>query len=367
MKNKSNISFPKRYIMSIKDIDRYSEFTEQKLLSGFSYFTILLVIYTLIITISSVICLNYLKNDFVAEIEKLPEFKIENNEFSIDWPENVINEDTYFFNNVFNLIFSNELSDIEYDVKAKAVLSNELAPEEIPEEFSKYAGLCICVYSNKIVFFSMGNSLSYTYEDLTNNYGLKEVINKQELLNAINNAFNARICISIFIGFFITNFLSNLFNAITFALLGFIVAKLLGLKLSYGKALNLSFSAITLPLTIQLIYKIVKMITGFRILHFDILFTIIAYLYIAATIFIMHKNNKVVMSKQRIKSIKEEIQDEIELKEIEAENQKEKEEVKKKDQETEKRKKRKQKTNDKEKPEPQANFRESQKSLKGIT
>ena len=136
---------------------------------------------------------------------------------------------------------------------------------------------------------------------------------------------------------------------------------------SNDQTLNLSFSAITLPLTIQLIYKIVKMITGFRILHFDILFTIIAYLYIAATIYIMNKNNKVAMNKQRIKSIKEEIQDEIQIEEIEAENQKEKEEVKKKDQETEKRKKRKQKTKDKEKPEPQANFRESQYCLKGIT
>ena len=360
MKNKSNISFPKRFIMSIKDIDRYNEFTEQKFINGFSYFSILLVIYTLIITISSVICLNYLKKDFVAEVEKLPDFKIENNKFSVDWSEDVINEDTYYFNNIFNLIFANELSNIEYDLKAKVVLSNNEAPEEIPEEYSKYEGFCMCVYSNKIMFFSMGNSMTYTYEELTNNYGLKEVINKKEFIDAINNVLNIRTFVSIFLGFLLTNYLSNLFNVITFALLGFILAKILGVKLSYGKVLNISFSAITLPLTIQVIYKIVKMLTGFRILHFDILFTIIAYLYIAATIYIMHKNNKVAMSKQKIKSEKEEIQDEIELEEIEEENQKEKEEVKKKDKETEKNRKRKEKTEDKEKPEPQANFRESQ-------
>lgn len=355
MKNKSNISFPKRFIMSIKDIDKYGIFTEEKFTSGFYYFTILIAIFSLITTIVSVICLNYLKNDFIVEIQKLPDFKIENNKFTVDWEEDIVNEDSYFLNNVINTVFGNEISNTSYDTKTKVLLSNDEAPETLSEEDKNYDGVFIGIYSNRIIFYSMDNSISYSYEELRNNYGLKEVIDKQELINAINNAFSAKMVISMFIGFLFSNYLLNLFNVLTFALLGFILAKILGLKLSYGKVLNIAFSAITLPLVIQLIYKIVRMFTGFQIIHFDILFTIISYLYISVSLYIIYKNNKIITNKQKIKTLKEEIKEKIELEEVEAEAEKEKEEVKKKDRETEK--KRKKKTNDDQKPEPQANFK----------
>ena len=355
MKNKSNISFPKRFIMSIKDIDKYNVLTEQKFLNGLYYFTILIAIYTLIVTIVSVICLNYLKSDFIKEVEKLPDFKIENNKFSINWDEDIINEDSYFLNNILNTVFGNEISNTAYDTKTKILLSNKEAPDTIPDEHKNYNGVFIGVYSNRIIFYSLDNSISYSYEDLTNNFGLKDVIDKQELINAVNNTFSARMVTSIFMGFLFSNYLLNLFNVLTFALLGFILAKIMGLKLSYGKVLNIAFSAITLPIVLQLIYKIVRVFTGFQIIHFDILFTIISYLYISASLYLIYKNDKMQKNMQKIKTIKEEIKEQIELEEVEAETEKEKEAVKKKDRETEK--KRKKKTNDDQKPEPQANFK----------
>ena len=356
MKNKSSISFPKRFIMSIKDIDKYSTFTEQKFLNGFYYFSILIAIFSLIVTIVSVICLNYLKNDFISEVQKLPDFKIENNKFSIDWEEDIINEDSYFLNNILNTVFGNEISNMTYNTKTKILLSNSIAPDTLSDEDKNYEGVFVGVYSNRIILYSLENSISYSYENLTNNYGLKEVIDKQEFIDAVNNAFNARMVISIFLGFLLSNYLLNLFNVLTFALLGFFLGKIMGLKLPYGKVLNIAFSAITLPLVLQLVYKIIRVFTGFQILHFDILFTIISYLYISVSLYLIYKNDKTNTSKQRIKTIKEEIEEKLELEEVEAEAEKEKEDVKKKDRETEK--KRKKKSNDNQKPEPQANFKE---------
>ena len=356
MKKKSNnISFPKRFIMSIKDIDQYSAFTEEKFLSGFYYFTILIAIFTLIITIASFVCLNYLKNGFIEEVKKVPDFKIENNEFSIDWSEDIVNEDTYYLKNLFNSVFSNDFSDTDYNIKSKVLLSNKKAPENIADADKNYEGLYLALYSDKVIFSSLANTMTYSYEELTNNYGLKEFINKQEFIDAIDTALNVRMFISMFIGFFLGNYLLFLIFVLTFALLGFILGKIFGLDLSYGKVLNISFSAITLPLIVDLIYKIVRMFTGFKVVHFDILFTILAYLYIVASIYLIYKANKAQPNKQRIKSNKEEQEEKSKLKQLEEEVEQEKERIKKKDRETEKR----EKTKEKQKPEPQANFKET--------
>ena len=155
--------------------------------------------------------------------------------------------------------------------------------------------------------------------------------------------------------------MTAILDTIALSLLGFIVSRIIRLPLKYGSIYSISVSSITLSVIINLIYMIVNLFTGFVIPYFQVMYTLVSYVYLIAVLFILRseiikkkvqlqvaivnqKNNKI----EEIKKDKDTDNKEDKSKE-DKKDKEEKDELKGKAKETLK--------NNKDNPEPQANIR----------
>ena len=175
-------------------------------------------------------------------------------------------------------------------VHARPMLS--LANVFNEDEIRDFDGLAIA-FTKKHVLLKQQNSTSITtqtYEEISNTIDLSG-INKDYILNMFSgeNSYNilANIFAIIFISTFLTYFLTAILDTIALSLLGFIVSRLIRIPFKYGALYSLSISAITLPVILNAIYLIANMFTGFVIPYFQIMYTLIAYVYLIAALLIM--------------------------------------------------------------------------------
>lgn len=356
------MSFFKRLLTSIKDIDKYYLFTYGKLRKGFLYLFELCIIFGVVVSIASVYGLNNLKQNIANEIDKVPEYRIENNEFSIDSDTDIINEDKYYLKKVSNILMPSVFSNGDGpDMKLKILLSNSKYSDDRKVDYENYDGIFVGFYANEVLLYNTSTKMEYTYEKLKQEFGLTDNITKEVFTNFVKDELDVSSYLpSILIANIFRIFISSLIILVSFSILGYIYSKILKMKLTFASVVNISISAMTLPLILQMAYEVVKILTDFRIVYFDVLFTIISYLYIVVAIYLMHKNpSNINPDLIKVKSAKDDLDENIKQQELDKKAKKEKEEVKKKDREQEKKQEQgegEDTTN--EKPAPQANFKE---------
>ena len=129
--------------------------------------------------------------------------------------------------------------------------------------------------------------LEYVYKDIGNMYGINE-FNKEDVLKFIDNANTINLYISFFIAstiyMFILYFISTLVDSIMLAILGYIVARIFGIKIRFKATFNMGIYALTLPIILNLIYIIVNAFTGFEVKYFNWMYTSISYIYMIVAI-----------------------------------------------------------------------------------
>ena len=84
--------------------------------------------------------------------------------------------------------------------------------------------------------------------------------------------------------------LSTLIDILALSLIGTITAKIAGIPLKFGALFSMAVSASTLSIIINLIYLNLKIFTNFNIPQFQVLYTLISYIYLVTSIFIMRSN-----------------------------------------------------------------------------
>lgn len=135
--------------------------------------------------------------------------------------------------------------------------------------------------------------------------------------------------IALTIGTFIVYFLSTLLDALILSFFGLLTSIISGLKIRYRAIFNMSIYAYTISTILQLIYLYIKMFTEFEIKYFDIMYTTIAFIALAAAIF-MIKSDVIKQQIELMKIIeikkKEQEQNEEQEKKEEKEEQEEQEE-----------------------------------------
>ena len=89
--------------------------------------------------------------------------------------------------------------------------------------------------------------------------------------------------VSAFISFWIAIFL-DVFTLSVFGLFTCLIAKI---KMNYKAVFNMSVYAITLSLILRTIYVVVTMLTSFEIKYFDVMYVAVAYISLAAAIFLI--------------------------------------------------------------------------------
>ena len=350
MEKEIRLSFFRRMKMSIFDFDKYHIIASEGLGRAMMYLIKLMLLFALVMSAASIIKVSQLLDQGIEYFSSnVPNFYFENNEFVLDSETDVTIE-------------NHEYTDF------KIILTNSETYSE--DEIRDFDGLAVA-FTKKHVLLKQQNSTSITtqtYEELGNTIDLNE-INKDYIVNMFSgeNSYNilANIFAVIFISTFLTYFLTAILDTIALSLLGFIVSRLIRIPFKYGALYSLSISAITLPVILNAIYLIVNMFTGFVIPYFQIMYTLIAYVYLIATLLIMR--SEIIKKKVQIQIEimnknynPEELQNQDKKNEKEQnkdEKNKEKDDNKKKEGKDSKNSGTELKNN-KDNPEPQANIQE---------
>lgn len=272
MEKEIKLSFFKRLKMSIFDFDKYHIIASEGLGRAMMYLVKIILLFALVVSSATAIKVSQLLDQGVEYLSNnVPNFYFENNQFILESDTDVVLE-------------NHEYTDF------KIILTNsETYSEETIKDFD---GLAI-VFTKNHMIMKQQNSTSLTtqtYEEITKNIDLTTV-NKDYILNLAKgeNAYTvlANIFAVIFISTFLTYFLTAILDTIALSLLGFIVSRLIRIPFKYGALYSLSISAITLPVIINAIYMVVNMFTGFVIPYFQIMYTLISYVYLIAALLIM--------------------------------------------------------------------------------
>ena len=200
----------------------------------------------------------------------------------------------------------------------------------------------VILLNDKIIYKNqmLNQNIEYAYKDIANIYNYTS-FEKNDVLNFISNMNNASLYSGFFgiivIYMFIIYFASTLGDAIMLAILGFIVARIIGIKIKFKATFNMGIYALTLPIMLNLIYMVINIFTGFEIKYFQWMYTTISYIYMIVALLIIKTdliNRQIELKKiiEEQEKIKKEMQQREEKKE-ESEEDKENKEDKEKEKE----------------------------------
>lgn len=329
MEENKKIPFFKRILYSIKDFEKYQIFAFEKLTQALKYFLKFVIIYAIIVLISlapSVIKelnsgIEYFKNE-------IPEFEFKENKLSMN---------------------SQELISLENKESSIILIIDTNTNEQAKiDEYTKKIG----GYSNGILLlndrmiYKQGTSINtkmVTYEQLSNQVDLSD-FTKQTIVDQINEIGNTKIniyiSIMLFIEIYTTYFIEALIMALEIGLFGFIISRISGIKLKFVNCYNIAIYSLTLPTILNALAIALKMFLNFEIQYLDIMYMLIAYVYVIAAILMIKSD--LIKRHIELMSIQAQIKKEIEDRKKEKEETKEEE----KKEENEKKDDKKEKEND---------------------
>ena len=158
-----------------------------------------------------------------------------------------------------------------------------------------------------------------------------EVTNKEELVKTINDLGMGSIVLAYFSTNFIVLTISDLITNLSYlcivAIFGYIAARFCGVRFKLSPMFALSIYSLTLPITLSCIYNIVYILTGFVIKYFNVMYLLIAYVYIIAAI-LMIKYDLIKQNEelQKIIEVQKQVRKEMDEQEEKTEEKEEKEE-----------------------------------------
>lgn len=309
--------FFKNVWTSIKDFEKYGEFAADKVLSAIKYILILTLIFTIVIALiytSKFYSVLDSAREFIST--DIEEMKIENGKLNVTSEEPITIENE---NSIIPIVIIDT--------------SDNANVEEYVEKINIYE-TGIVVLSDRVI---ISNSILTEDESIYySNLFTENIENKEEFLSLISNE-NMLYTYLLFFGtmlvyLFTVYFMSNLVDSIVLAALGYILARIVKLRLRFKATFNIGLHALTLPIILNLIYMVVKSYTGFTINYFQWMYTTISYIYVAVAILMIkteiinQKIQLIKLEKIQEKVVEEEVTKEEEPKEQKKEEDKEEKE-----------------------------------------
>lgn len=192
--------------------------------------------------------------------------------------------------------------------------------EKYPEMAALGVKKAIVYFTKIMLIFSILYTLSYVYstnnsresdtnistrmiEQLLDNYEYNEE-QRNELMYTINETLGNGIIAVLFISIFISVYLTTLLDVLTLSVFGLLTCFVAKIKINYKAVFNMSIYAITLSIVLRMIYTVITMLTEFKIKYYDIMYSGISYIILAAAIF-MIKSDVIKQQLQLMKIIEE--------------------------------------------------------------
>ena len=272
MEKEIRLSFFRRLKMSIFDFDKYHIIASEGLGRAMMYLIKLILLFALIISAATAVKVSQLLDEGIAYLNNnVPNFYFQDSKFVLENDSDVIME-------------NHEYTDF------RIILTNSESYSE--DEIRDFDGM-VLVFTKNNLLLKQQNGTSITsqdYADLNETININDV-NKEYIINMFSGegayTILANIFAVIFISTFLTYFLTGILDTVALSLLGFIISRIIRIPLKYGALYSLSISAITLPVILNAIYMVVNMFTGFVIPYFQIMYTLISYVYLIAALLIM--------------------------------------------------------------------------------
>ena len=279
----------------------------------------IIIILSLALTYKIIIGANKLIIDFQAQC---PEFSFQNNTLIVEGENKKIvkGDETGYYGVIVDSQKEN-ISDIE--------------------EAGDYQRL-VAILKDKITIKSAdGMESSVTYEEINQNYDLTN-FNKETLLQVFssNNMIKlyAIFAVTAFVYLYIIYLIQILLDTLLLSVVGYLISKIVNVKLKYKSIFNMSAYALTLSIILYLIYIIINIYTGFTIKYFEIAYNAIAYIYIITAMMIIKSDlikqqmevGRIVEEQKKIRENNQEQEEQEEKKEEDKQKDKNKKEKKEK-------------------------------------
>ena len=309
--NDEKKGFFKKVWYSIDKIEKYSELSAEGFGKAIKYLSILIVILSIISSIITVYKTNLEIKDIAQYInEDLPELTYNDGTLQVDSEEVIIDD-----NSNYGKVIIDTKTDSEEQINQYI---NQVSYEEN----------AIIILRNKLILKEAGiqGTTDYNYKELFGEMGITE-FNKQQLVDYLTSSnmmsLYLNLFLVLFIYVFIIYFINTLFYVIIISIVGYVATLSLKLKIRYVAVFNMAVYAITLPTILNMLYVIINAFFSYTISYFDIMYVLVASIYMIAAIFILKTEfNKKQGEVQKIVEIEKEVKEEIEEKQKE-ENEKE--------------------------------------------
>lgn len=322
--SQEKIGFFKRVKIAIFKLEEYGIFLGEKVGKSFKYFLLLILLITIATVAASAYDFNKMLNTGLNYItNEMPDFEYAENNLK-------------FENNV-------EAYDHNYDFKLYVNTDDEISDERL--DFYKKdinsVSEGVILLKDKFIYFANNQTLEETYENVSKLYEL-DSLNKQGLLEKVNSMGISNIVLiysfSSLISMYLVNTITILMDLLLIAVFGYVASRFCGIRFKMAPMITLSIYALTLSIILSGIYNVVYILTGFVIKYFNIMYLLIAYVYIIAAIF-MIKYDLIKQSEELQKII-----------EVQKQVRKETEDSKEKDSEEESKENKKEDSNENEQP-----------------
>lgn len=330
--NVKRIGFFKRIFLSVKEFEQYIILASEDVSVAIKYLLKLMLIFVAVVT-----CI--FMYQFYTYFQK-----------SITYFNENISEVHFFDGNLS--VDNGEKKEIENanSVVPYILIDTDADAEEIGKYQEKLGGYesGIIILKDKIVYKNelLSSILEYKYADIVGNYNITE-FDKQDVLNFISQINNFKLYASVFVAMFIYLYIiylaSTIVDVFMLAVLGFIIARIAGMKIRFKATFNIGIYALTLPILLNLIYIVINSLTGFEIQYFSWMYTTISYIYVIVAILLV-KTDFIDKQAELMKIIEEQekVRQEIIAREEQKKNEEDKNENKdNKDNKEEKKKQKK--------------------------
>lgn len=327
--------FLKEVLKSIKNFEQYEDFAIEGIARTSKYLLKIVAIFTVVVSIMTIYKFsNYCNkalNNFNNEIEMLSyqdgKLEINNNE-KIEIENKEILEGKLII----------DTSDIE-DTKVN----------EYKENLKNENNEVIFLKDKMIIKNEITNSISETfYKDFLEKYNIHS-FNKEEIIDYFNsNKFS--IYISIFITLYLYMFIvyvaSIVLDALMLGVLGYLTAKIAGMKMKFSYTFSIGVHALTLSIILNMVIVILNGFTGFTVKYFQFMYTAISYIYVITAILMIKSDFiKRLAEVDKIKEVQEQVRMELATKKRKEDDEKAEEENKKEKEKQKQKEKKKEETN----------------------
>ncbi len=297
--SQEKIGFFKRIKIAVFKLEEYGNFLGEKLSKSFKYFFLLILLLTVVMVATGAYDFYKMVNTGISYIKnELPEFSYSDGNLKFER-----NVEAYDNNYQFKLYINTDDQ-----------ISDETLKSYKDDIYSVKDGLI--VLEDKVIYIVQGKSLENTYSEIINMYNIN-ISNKQDLIKFIDDFGVSNIVIgyaaSSFIAIYLVNVINILGDLIVIAIFGYLASRICGIKFKFTPMITLSIYSLTLSIILTAIYNVVLVLTGFVIKYFEVMYLLIAYVYIIAAIFmIKYDLIKQTQELQKIIEVQKQVKNEAE-------------------------------------------------------